>query len=157
MVRRGKSVDESRTEMTELALPGDANPLGNLLGGRVMHWIDLAAAIAAARHAGNVAVTASMDRVTFLSPIRVGQVVHLQATLTWVGRTSMEVWVEVSSEDLSNGAIHQTSTAYLSFVAIGPNGRPAEVPELILSSSDERTRFREAALRQTERIRHRQP
>ncbi len=152
----GKTVAQSRTEMTELALPGDSNPLGNILGGRVMHWIDLAAAMAAARHAGHIAVTASMDRVTFLNPVKVGHVVHLIAELTWVGRTSMEVQVEVTSEDLLTGQVQPTSTAYLSFVAMGSDGRPAPVPALILESALERERFRTAEIRRRERLDHRE-
>ena len=155
MARAGKTVQESETQMTELALPGDSNPLGNLLGGRVMHWIDLAAAMAAMRHAGQVAVTASMDRVEFLSPIKVGQVVHLTARLTWVGRTSMEVRVDVDSEDMVSGDRHETSTAYLTFVAIGPDGRPVPVPELIVSSPEEVEEFQGAERRRGERIKNR--
>ncbi len=155
MLQSPKTVAESRTEMTELALPGDANPLGNILGGRVMHWIDLAAAMAAARHAGQVAVTASMDRVNFLNPIKVGQVVHLVAELTWVGRTSMEVRVEVSSEDLLSGRVQPTSTAFLSFVAVAGDGQPVLVPRLRLISPKEEERFRAAERRQQERLRDR--
>lgn len=155
MVEGGKTVAESRTEMTELALPGDSNPLGNILGGRVMHWIDLAAAMAAARHAGHVAVTASMDRVTFLNPVKVGQVVRLIAELTWAGRTSMEVEVHVTSEDLLTGQVQETSTAYLSFVALGADGRPTAVPQLLLMSEREKERFRAAELRRSERLSHR--
>jgi acyl-CoA hydrolase len=156
MERNAKTVAESRTEMTELALPGDSNPLGNLLGGRVMHWIDLAAAMAAARHAGNVAVTASMDRVTFLNPVKVGHVVHLVAELTWAGRTSMEVRVVVTSEDLLSGRVQPTSTAYLSFVAMGGDGKPTEVPSLLVADGDQAQYFREAEERRRERLNHRQ-
>jgi len=152
----GKTVAQSRTEMTELALPGDSNPLGNILGGRVMHWIDLAAAMAAARHAGHIAVTASMDRVTFLNPVRVGEVVRLIAEVTWVGRTSMEVRVGVTSEDLLTGKVQPTSTAYLSFVAIGGDGLPTEVPPLLLASAVEEERFQAAATRRRERLHHRE-
>ena len=140
----------SRTEMTELALPGDSNPLGNILGGRVMHWIDLAAAIAAARHAGRVAVTASMDRVEFLNPVKVGQAVHLTAELTWVGTSSMEVRVEVSCQNLLTGEVRETSTAFLTFVALGNDGKPVPVPRLILSSPEEEERFRAAEIRRAD-------
>ena len=88
-VVKGKTVARSRTEMTELVLPGDSNQLGNILGGKVMHWIDMAAAMTANRHAGHVAVTASMDSLQFLHPIRVGEVVNLVAQVNWVGRTSI--------------------------------------------------------------------
>ncbi len=155
MDRGEKTVGESQTQMTELALPGDSNPLGNILGGRVMHWIDLAAAMAAMRHAGQVAVTASMDRVEFLSPIKVGHVVHLTARLTWVGRTSMEVRVDVESEDMVSGEHNITSTAYLTFVAIGSDGRPVPVPRLVPSSPQEAEEFHAAERRQAERVNNR--
>lgn len=152
----GKTVTYSRTEMTELALPGDSNVLGNILGGRVMHWIDLAAAMTAARHAGRVAVTASIDSLEFLHPIKVGQVVHLVAQINWAGRTSMEIGVEVFREDMAIADIKRTSSAFLTFVALDPNGKPVEVPPLILSTSEEEERFRAAETRRAERLAHRQ-
>ncbi len=153
----GKTVAHSVTEMTELVLPNDSNTLGNILGGRVMHLIDLAAAITCARHAGHVAVTASMDSVDFRHPIRVGQVIHLQARLNWVGSTSMEVEVKVFCEDLSEGTHVLTSTAYLTFVALDTDGRPVEVPPLVLTTPDEERRFREAQQRRAERLQRRSP
>jgi len=138
--------------MTELVLPNDSNMLGHILGGRVMHLIDLAGAIAAARHAGHVAVTASMDSVDFRHPIRVGQVVRLKAHLNWVGRTSMEVEVNVYCDDVVRGSLTKTSTAYLTFVAIDDQGRPVEVPALVLTTPDEERRFQEAAARRQARL-----
>ena len=157
MTPTAKTVRESQTEMTELALPGDSNPLGNILGGRVMHWIDLAAAMAAMRHAGQVAVTASMDRVEFLNPIKVGHVVHLTACLIWVGRTSMEVRVDVESEDMVTGEHNITSTAYLTFVAIGADGRPVPVPPLTVTTPQEAEEFQAAERRRAERVKQRKP
>jgi acyl-CoA hydrolase len=148
----GKTVQQSVTEMTELVLPNDSNMLGNILGGRVMHLIDLAGAISAARHAGRVAVTASMDSVDFRHPIRVGQVIHLRARLNWTGRTSMEVEVEVFRDDPLAGSRLKTSTAYLTFVAIDENGQPAQVPPLVLTTPEEEQRFREAEERRRERL-----
>lgn len=153
--RPAKTVRQSRTEMTELVLPGDSNQLGNILGGRVMHWMDLAAAMTAARHAGQVAVTAAMDRVEFIHPVKVGQVVRITAELTWVGRTSMEVKVIVRGEDLLTGAKWDTSNAYLTFVALDMNGRPRAVPPLKLETPEEATAFREGAHRRQERLRAR--
>lgn len=154
-VTQGKTVQESRTEMTELVLPGDSNQLGNILGGRVMHWIDLAAAITAARHAGHVAVTASMDSLEFLHPIRVGEVVRLVAQINWVGRTSMEVGVDVYGENLNTGERRKTSTAFLTFVALNEAGKPVEVPPLILQTPEEEARFHEAEIRRQERLKRR--
>lgn len=151
----GKTVQESLTEMTELVLPNDSNMLGNILGGRVMHWIDLAGAICASRHSGRVAVTAAIDSVDFRHPIRVGQVVRLQARLNWVGRTSMEVEVAVFRDDPLEGSRVRTSTAYLTFVAIDEHGRPTPVPPLKLTTPEEEARFQEAAARQRARLERR--
>jgi acyl-CoA hydrolase len=148
----GKTVQQSLTEMTELVLPNDSNMLGNILGGRVMHFIDLAGAICAARHAGRVAVTASMDSVDFRHPIRVGQVVHLVAHLNWVGKTSMEVEVNVYRDDPQEGTRVKTSTAYLTFVAIDESGHPAPVPPLVLTTPEEEERFRAAEARRAARL-----
>lgn len=152
---KGKTVADSRTEMTELVLPGDSNQLGNILGGRVMHWIDLAAAITANRHAGHVAVTASMDSLEFLHPIRVGEVVRLVAQVNWVGRTSMEVSVDAYGENLDTGVVRKTSTAFLTFVALNRSGEPVEVPPLILMTSEEEERFHAAEVRRAERLQRR--
>lgn len=153
--KQGKTVRESRTEMTELVLPGDSNQLGNILGGRVMHWIDLAAAITANRHAGHVAVTASMDSLEFLHPIRVGEVVHLVAQVNWVGRTSMEIGVDVYGENMDTAEKRKTSTAFLTFVALNSEGQPVEVPPLVLTNEEEQAQFHAAELRRQERLKHR--
>ena len=154
-VLRGKTVQQSRTEMTELVLPGDSNQLGNILGGKVMHWIDLAAAITANRHAGHVAVTASMDSLEFLHPIRVGEVVHLVSQVNWVGRTSMEVGVDVYGENMDTGQKRKTSTAFLTFVALNQAGQPVEVPPLVLTTPEEEERFHAAEARRHERLKNR--
>lgn len=153
---KGKTVEQSRTEMTELVLPGDSNQLGKLLGGRVMHWIDLAAAITANRHAGHVAVTASIDSLEFLHSIQVGEVVHLIARINWVGRTSMEVGVDVFGEKMDTGERRKTSTAFLTFVALNQAGEPVEVPPLILTTPEETERFHAAEARRHERLKRRQ-
>lgn len=152
----GKTVEQSRTEMTELVLPGDSNHLGNILGGKVMHWIDLAAAITAHRHAGHVAVTAAMDGLEFLHPIKVGQVIRLIAQVNWAGRTSMEIGVDVFREDLFTGEVKRTNSAFLTFVALDANGTPVRVPPLILLTPEEHARFQAAEVRRAERLRRRQ-
>jgi len=143
--------------MLELVLPNDANTMGNVLGGRVLHWIDLAAAIVAHRHCRMEAVTASMDEVSFLGPIRVGQLAVIAAKMTYVGRTSMEIRVDVQSEDLMSGERRQTSTAYLTFVAVDKSGRPAEVPPLLLESEEEKAEAKAAEVRRKARLLGRAP
>jgi acyl-CoA hydrolase len=124
--------------MVQLVLPNDANTLGNVLGGRVLHWIDLAAAIVAHRHCRSEAVTASLDQMAFLAPIRVGQLAVIRGRMTRAWRSSMEIRVDVQCEDLLTGMRKPTSTAYLTFVAIDPAGRPADVPPLRLTTNEER-------------------
>ncbi len=141
--------------MIELVLPNDANTMGNVLGGRVLHWIDLAAAIVAHRHCRTEAVTASMDEVSFLGPIRVGQIAVIAARMTYVGRTSMEIRVDVQSEDLMSGERRQTSTAYLTFVAVDKSGRPATVPPLLLETEDEKREAKAAEARREARLKGR--
>jgi acyl-CoA hydrolase len=141
--------------MVELVLPNDANTMGNVLGGRVLHWIDLAAAIVAHRHCRTEAVTASMDEVSFLAPIRVGQIAAISACMTFVGRTSMEIRVDVQSEDLMSGERRRTSTAYLTFVAVDENGRPADVPPLLLETEEEKREAQAAEARRKARLKSR--
>jgi acyl-CoA hydrolase len=141
--------------MVQLVLPNDANTLGNVLGGMVLHWADLAAAVVAHRHCRSEAVTASMDQVSFLAPIKVGQVAAFSARMTYAGRTSMEIRVDVESEDLGTGKRRKTSTAYMTFVAIDKRGRPRQVPPLILETGEERREARAAQARRTERLKHR--
>src|SRR5580658_3103706 len=127
----GKPVRESISEYSELALPNDANGLGNVLGGKVMHLVDLAAAMAAMRHARRPMVTASVDHMSFLHPIRIGQLIVLHSQVNRVFRTSMEVGVKVIVEDLMTGRKRHTCSAYLTFVALNPEGNPTVVPPVI--------------------------
>jgi len=143
--------------MVEIVLPNDANTLGNVLGGRVLHWIDLAAAIAAHRHCRSEAVTASLDQMSFLAPIRVGQLAVITARMTQAWRHSMEVRVDVQSEDLLTGRRQQTSTAYLTFVAVDTKGRAAPVPPLLLETEEERRESHAADVRRQARLRGRSP
>jgi acyl-CoA hydrolase len=142
--------------MVELVLPNDANPLGTILGGKVMHLIDIAAAIAAQRHCRRPVVTASIDRVDFLHPIRVGQLIILKASVNHAAHTSMEVGVRVESEDPQTGDRLHTASAYATFVALGPSGRPTQVPPLRLRTEEDRRRFDEASVRRETRLRDRE-
>ena len=148
----GKAPRESRVDMVQLVLPNDANTLGNVLGGMVLHWIDLAAAVVAHRHCRTQCVTASIDQVSFEAPIKVGQLALITGRLTYAGRTSMEIRVDVQCEDLLTARRVQTSTAYLTFVAIDKKGRPVPVPPLLLETEHERREARAAEARRAERL-----
>ena len=148
----GRPVRDSVSEYSEIALPNDANPLGNLLGGRVMHLVDLAGAIAASRHARRPVVTASVDYMTFLHPVHIGQLVMLKSQVNRVFRTSMEVGVKVWVEDLRTGERLHTSSAYLTFVALGPNNERVPVPPVIPETDDEKRRFEDAGARREWRL-----
>jgi len=141
--------------MVQLVLPNDANTMGNVLGGMVMHWIDLAAAIVAHRHCRTEAVTASMDQVSFLAPVRIGQLAIISARMTYVARTSMEIRVDVQSEDLLTAAREQTSTAYLTFVAVDKKGQPIPVPPLLCETEEEKREARAGEARRAERLKGR--
>jgi acyl-CoA hydrolase len=148
----GKFVRESASNYSELALPNDANSLGNLLGGKIMHLVDLAGAIAAMRHAGNAVVTASIDQMQFIHPVKIGQLVRLQASVNRVFRTSMEVGVKVLMEDLVSGATQHVSSAYLTFVAIDPAGKGVQVRPVIPETEAEQRRFQAAGERREYRL-----
>jgi acyl-CoA hydrolase len=151
----GRPVSASHTEMTELVLPQDSNLLGNILGGRVMHMIDIAGAIAAHRHCLRTMVTASVDHLDFLNPVRVGDVIVLEAQVNRAFHTSVEVGVEVFSEDSVAGVRKHTTTAFLTFVALDDAGSPVSVPPLLVKTSRERLRFREAGERRNLRLKAR--
>lgn len=148
----GRTVAESASEYSELALPNDANGLGNLLGGKIMHLVDLAGAIAAMRHSRKVVVTASVDHMDFLRPVRIGQWVRLRSSVNRAFRTSMEVGVKVWVEDLILGVQQHVSSAYLTFVAIDASGHGVEVPPVIPETSDEKRRYEEAGARREYRL-----
>lgn len=147
-----RTVRESTSEYTEIAMPNDANPLGNLLGGRVMHLVDLAGAIAAARHARTPVVTASIDYMNFLHPVHIGQLLLLRSSVNRAFRTSMEVGVKVWVEDLRTGETRHTSSAYLTFVAIDADGRRVPVPQVIPETEEEKRRYEDAAQRREYRL-----
>lgn len=150
---KGKPVSASKSEMTEIVLPAQTNPLGKLLGGQVMHLVDMVAAMAAHRHSNSYVVTASVDYIDFRNPINLGEIVNLKSQVNRVFRTSMEVGVEVYSENAMTGERKHTTTAYVTFVAIDENtGFPKPVAPLILRTADEKQRFREAAKRREVRL-----
>ncbi len=150
--RKHKTAQESLIEMSELVLPNDTNLLGNLLGGRLMHWIDVAGALAASRHSNCVVATAALDSLDFRHPVRVGEMVRLKARLTWVGNTSMEVRVDVFCENLKTGAVIKSNKAYITFVALDDSGKPVQVPLLEVTTDDEKKEFERAKQRREMRL-----
>jgi acyl-CoA hydrolase len=150
-----KKPSDSHLEMTELVLPNDTNQLGNLLGGRLMHWVDIAAALSAQRHSGRICVTASVDEMSFIGPVKLGQVVRLRASVNRAFKTSMEVGVRVIVEDFRTGDTRHVSTAYLTFVAIDEIGKGVPVPSLEPETEDEKRRYAEAESRRSVRLQKR--
>ena len=151
--RRKRPVQASRVEMTEIVMPNDANPLGNAMGGRVMHWVDVCAAVCAGRHARTPVVTASVDNVDFHNPVPVGSVIVLLASVNFTGRTSMEVGVKVWQEERPTGHRNHVASAYLTFVSLDPETRkPRVVPIVEPESDEERRRFADAEARRKARL-----
>jgi acyl-CoA hydrolase len=144
-----KHPKDSATVMTEIVLPNDTNALHNLRGGKILHWMDIASAIAAGRHANRVVVTASVDQVSFLNPIKVGDVVTICATVTRVFNTSIEVYVDVSAENLPTQTNYKCNDAYYTFVALDSNGKPTRVAPLVPETEEEKKQF-ESAMRRRE-------
>jgi acyl-CoA hydrolase len=151
-----KKPSDSAIVMTELVLPNDTNQLGNLLGGRLMHWIDIAAALVTMKHANRVCVTASVDEINFFEPIKIGHIVTLYASLNRVFKTSMEVGVRTTRTDPTTGVEVYAGKSYLTFVAIDNYGKPIPVPSVEPATDDEKRRYEEAGLRREQRLRHRQ-
>jgi len=149
----GKPVSASRSEMTEIVLPAQTNPLGKLLGGQVMHLVDMAGALAAHRHSNSYVVTASVDYIDFRNAVNLGEIVNFKSQVNRVFHTSMEVGVEVYSENAMTGERKHTTTAYVTFVAIDEHTKkPKVVAPLILKTAEEQRRFREAAERRKTRL-----
>lgn len=142
----------SRVEMTQIVTPVDTNYLGNLAGGRLMHWMDLAAAIAAGRHSQAICVTASVDTMEFRQSIQLGEVVIIKANVNRAFHTSMEVGVKVYAENIIKGHIRECTKAYFTFVAIDKEGKPVPVPEVIPEDETDRRRYEKAALRRQIRL-----
>ena len=150
-----KRASESATEMVQVVLPNDANPLGFILGGTVMHLIDIAGAIACHRHTRSLLVTAAVDGLQFLHPIKVGDLIILKARVTAAWSTSLEAEVEVFSEETLTGLRRMTSIAYLTFVAVDRDGRRQPVPGLILDTPEEHQKAADADIRRAERLKAR--
>ena len=146
-MKESKKAGESYTEMSQLVLPNDTNLLGNLLGGQLMHWIDIVGAMVASRHSNQKVATVSMDGLEFRHPIRQGELVLLKATLIWVGNTSMQVAVEVYAENMLSGKQMLTNVAKITFVALDDNERPTKVPKLEIETSLQQERFDRAQVR----------
>lgn len=151
-----KRWQDSATETVQVVLPNDSNPLGYILGGTVMHMIDITGAIACHRHTNSLALTAGVDSLDFLHPIKVGDMIILKSRVTATFRTSLEVEVEVFSEEITSGDRKLTSHAYLTFVSLDQSGRPKEVPPLLIESDDDRERNRQASTRRAERLARKQ-
>ncbi len=156
MVLTPKSPNESKAEMTVRMFPSDANPAGNVFGGEILKQIDLIAGLVAQRHARVNTVTASIDRVNFLKPVYVGNALVLNARLNYVHRSSMEIEIRVEAEDLMTGRKTLTNTAYVTAVALGPDGKTIEAPPLLLETEDDKKRFAEGEKRMLQRIKERQ-
>ena len=143
----------SCVEMTEIVMPNDANPLGNIMGGRVMHWVDVCAAVAAGRHARTPVVTASVDQIDFHLPVPVGGIVVLLGSVNYAGRTSMEVGVKVLREDRATGERQHVVSAYLTFVSLDPKTcKPRQVPAVAPEGVDETRRYEAARARREARL-----
>ena len=147
-----KKVSSSQVVMTQLVLPSHTNSLDTVFGGTVMSWIDIAAAIAAQRHSNKAVVTASIDQLNFIAPIKKGWVVNLRASVNYTSRTSMEVGVKVEAENPVTSELFHTASAYLTFVALGSDGKPSSVPTLDLESDVEKRRFAAAQKRRELRL-----
>ena len=149
-----RPVRDSQSEMAEIVLPNDANPLGALLGGRLMHWIDLAGAMAAHRHARNYVVTAAIDHMDFWVPVHVGDLVILRSSVNRVFRSSMEVGVKTWVENYILDDCKHVSSAYLTFVAVDAGGRRVQVPAVVPETDDQRRRYDDADKRRQMRREH---
>ncbi len=142
-----KKVSDSQSQITQLVLPTDGNPAGHILGGVVMRYVDIVAAIAARRHAGHYVVTATVDHMDFRVPIHIGEIIILKASVNRAFKTSMEVGVQVFRERIYEPERVHTGSAYLTLVAVDPSGRPLPVPRIIPETADEKRRYREAGAR----------
>lgn len=146
MARKKKFVKNSYVTMTELVLPNDTNTLNNLMGGRLMHWMDIAAAIASQKHSNRIVVTASVDNISFVKPHELGNVVTIIAQVTRAFNSSMEVYLKVFGENIPNNTREQTHSAFFTFVAVDQSGQPIDVPDAIPETDEEKELY-EGALR----------
>jgi acyl-CoA hydrolase len=146
MEKKAKAPKDSAVTMTELVLPNDTNTFGNLMGGRLMYWMDIAAALAAMKHCGEPVVTASVDNISFENPIKLGNVVHIEARVSRAFNTSMEVHMKVWGEDAIRQYKYKSNEAYYTFVALDPNGKPHMVPPVVPETEEDKKLF-DGALR----------
>ena len=146
MSRKKKHPSESLVSMTELVLPNDTNTLNNLMGGRLMHWMDIVSAIAGQKHSNSTVVTASVDNISFRSPIQLGNVVTLRAKVTRAFNSSIEIRIDVEAENIPEGKKVASNTAYFTFVAVDKEGKPVEVPEIEPETQEEKALY-DGALR----------
>lgn len=137
MSRKKKTPSESATHMTELVLPNDTNTLNNLMGGRLMQWMDIVSAIAGQKHCNSIVVTASVDNISFRSPIQLGNVVTLRAKVTRAFNSSVEIRIDVDAENIPEGKKVASNSAYFTFVAVDKNGQPVEIPEVVPETPEE--------------------
>lgn len=152
MARKKKTPKESFVSMTELVLPNDTNTLNNLMGGRLMHWMDIVSAIAAQKHSNRIVVTASVDNISFKHPIRLGDVVTLKAKVTRAFSSSMEVRIDVEAENVPSNTVVESNSAYFTFVAVDQSGRPIDVPEVEPETEEEKEFFQGALRRRQLRL-----
>ena len=145
-MKKVKKCNESLVTMTEMVLPNDTNGLDNLMGGRLMHWMDIAAAIAAQKHSNRIVVTASVDNISFSEPIRKSNAVTIKAFVTRAFSSSMEVYIEVVAENIPSGTKFKSHSAFFTFVAVDQSGRPIDVPELVPETEEEKEHY-DGALR----------
>ncbi len=155
MNKKVKTVKESIITMTELVLPNHTNQLGNLLGGQLMHWLDICAALAASKHAQRICVTASVDKIDFHHPIKLGEIVTLIASVNRVFNTSMEVGVKVYSESHLIGERKHTNSAYFTFVSVDDDVKPVKSFDILPETDEEKRRYEEALERREKRLRDR--
>ena len=155
-ITQGRPVGESRSQYTQVTLPNDANNLGNVLGGHIMHLVDMCGGLAAWRHARGPVVTASVDQMNFLIPVRVGEVLILRSSVNRVFHSSMEVGVKVWVEDRNVRKIRHASSAYLTFVAVDQDGKPVAVEPAIPETDEDKRRYEQAAVRRERRLLERQ-
>ena len=146
-----KTVKNTHVIMHELILPNDSNLLGNVLGGRVMHLMDMCAAMSAYKHARTAVVTASVDRLDFLAPAKMGEIMILKSSVNYTGKSSMEVGVRIESENPKTGHIHHTSSAYLTFVSLNEKGKSQRVDDIEPENDIENCRYNEGKIRHEER------
>ena len=146
-----KTVKNTHVIMHELILPNDTNLLGNVLGGRVMHLMDMCAAMSAYKHARTAVVTASVDRLDFLAPAKMGEIMILKSSVNYTGKSSMEVGVRIESENPKTADIYHTSSAYLTFVSLNENGKPQGIDDIMPENDIENRRFKEGNVRHEER------